>query len=389
MPFRPSQRINALPPYLFVEIDRKKAAAIEAGRDVINFGIGDPDLPTPGFVVERLARAAADTSTHRYPSGVGSPAFRKGVANFMRRRYGVSLDPNGEILALIGSKEGIGHLPLAVINPGDRVLAPDPAYPVYHSGTIFAGGQHVVLPLDPERGWLPDFDKVPTEAARGAALMFLNYPNNPTGACAPLEFFERAVAFARRNDLLLAHDAAYNEMYYGAEPPPSVLQVPGAKDVAIEFHSASKSFNMTGWRIGFAAGNRDVLAALAKIKANMDSGQFAAVQEAAVAAFDQYDCEELRRNRKTYGRRCRALAAALSEIGFAAGEPQATFYVWAKAPAGYDGMAVVNKLLDEAAIVCVPGAGFGARGRDFVRFAMTVPQERVETAVARMRDLEW
>lgn len=275
-----ADRLGELPPYLFVEIDRRKREAIAAGRDVIDFGVGDPDLPTHEFIIDRMTAALRRPGNHRYALGVGSVEFRKTVAEYFHARFGVSLDPQTEIVSLIGSKEGLGHLPTAVVNPGDVVLIPDPGYPVYIGGTIFAGGKCHMMPLTEERDWLPDLDAIPAEVCRRARLMFLNYPNNPTSACASPVFFERAVAFAKKHDILLAQDAAYCDLFLDAEHRPhSILEISGAKETAIEFHSLSKTFNMTGWRVGFAVGNRDALAALAKVKNNMDSGVFGAVQE--------------------------------------------------------------------------------------------------------------
>lgn len=389
MPFQPTERIRQLPPYLFVEIDRKKREALAAGRDVIDFGVGDPDRPTPAFIVDKLRQSAGVAEHHRYPLGIGSLSYRETIAAFFQKRYGVKLDPAREIIALIGSKEGLAHLALACVNPGDTVLVPDPAYPVYNSGTIFAGGKPFVMPLTEQRSWLPDLSAIPADVAKAARLMFINYPNNPTGAVAPRGFFEEVVAFAKRHDIVVASDAAYNEMCFGAEPPPSILEVPGAKEVAIELHSASKSFNMTGWRIGFAVGNPDVLAALAKIKANLDSGQFGAIQDAAAAGYADYDRPEIVENRHLIAERCRVMAEGLAALGFRVQPPSATFYVWAGTPKGFDGMQVVNRLLDESAIVCVPGVGFGKNGDGYVRFAMTVDIDRVKMALGRMRELRW
>lgn len=389
MPVEPSARLRALPPYLFVEIDRKKQALRAAGRDVIDLGIGDPEQPTPGFVVERLKQAADDPANHRYPPGHGCPAFRRQAAEFLERCHGVRLDPEREILTLSGSKEGLGHLPLALVDPGQVVLIPDPAYPVYRAGTLFAGGVPHELPLTEQKGWLPDLAAVPTEVARQAVLMYLNYPNNPTGACAPRAFFEQAVAFAREHEIIIAHDAAYAEVYLSDDRPPSILEIPGAREVAVEFHSASKTFNMTGWRLGFAAGNAEVLNALGRIKSNLDSGQFAAVQEAGIAAYAGFERPEVVEMRALYRERARVLGAGLRAVGFRVAEPRATFYIWAGVPDGYDGFGTAHKLLDEAAIVCVPGEGFGRCGAGYVRFALTVGTDRVRTAVERIRELKW
>ncbi len=384
-----SDRLLSLPPYLFAEIDRKKRAARAAGRDVIDFGVGDPDTPTHAFIIERMGSAIRNPANHKYPFGGGSAEFRQRMAAFFERRYGVMLDPQREVLALIGSKEGIGHLPLAVVNPGDTVLVPSPGYPVYHAGTVFAGGRPYILNLSAETGWLPDFDAIPADIAGAAKLLFINYPNNPTGATATLEFYERAVAFARRHGLLLASDAAYNEVYLTNERPPSVLEVPGAREVAVEFHSASKTFNMTGWRVGFVAGNAEVLAALAAIKTNLDSGVFGAVQEAACAAYDGFERPELHEVRELYRSRAALLCDGLRQIGFTAEPPRATFYVWAGVPRGIDSLTACNRLLDEADVVGVPGIGFGPTGEGYVRFALNVPAERIRVAVERMGGLRW
>jgi LL-diaminopimelate aminotransferase len=389
MRFEPSSRIKALPPYVIVELDRRKRALVEAGENVIDFGIGDPKEPTYAFIVERLKAAADNPANHRYMLLAGHPDFRRRVAEFFERRYGVALHRDREILPLIGSKDGIGHLPLAVTNPGETVLVPDPGYPAYRAGVVFAGALPHSLPLTADRQWLPDLDAVPGDVATSAALMFLNYPNNPTGACASRGFFERAVAFARRHEIVLAHDAAYNEMYFTDEKPMSILQVDGAREVAIEFHSTSKVFNMTGWRLGFAAGNADVLAALGRIKSNLDSGQFGAVQEAGAAAYAGFERPELRAAREMYHERARLLAAGLRDVGFHAREPQATFYVWAGVPAGLDSTAAAETLLNEARVVAIPGNAFGAMGEGYLRFATTVDLPRTREAVERIRGMKW
>ncbi len=390
MDFSPAQRLQRLPPYLFAEIDRRKRAAIAAGRDIIDFGVGDPEQPTYAYIRERMRQALDDPANHRYPLGGGSPAFRQAIAAFFRRRYGVTIAPDREVLALLGSKEGLGHLTLAVVDPGQTVLIPDPGYPVYHSSTIFAGATPHVMPLTEQRGWLPDLDAIPTAVARAAKLMYLNYPNNPTGAMASREFFAQAVAFARRHNIILAHDAAYNDMYFDErDRPPSVLEVPEAREVAVELHSLSKTFNMTGWRIGFAVGNADVLAALAKIKANLDSGVFGAIQEAGIEAYAGIDRPERTQVLRLYRQRADILAQGLREMGFRVAPPRATFYIWAGLPRGYDSMAAAARLLEEADIVCVPGVGFGPSGDGYIRFALTVDTERTHAAIVRMRKLRW
>jgi LL-diaminopimelate aminotransferase len=384
-----SDRLNALPPYLFAEIDRKKRAARAAGRDIIDFGVGDPDQPTHGFIIDRMQNAIRAPENHTYPLGGGCPSFRTRITEFFQKRYGVPLDPEREVLALIGSKEGIGHLPLAVVDTGRTVIVPSPGYPVYQAATIFAGCKPWVLGLTAEGGWRPDFDAIPADVAADAELMFINYPNNPTGALADLGLYEGAVAFAKRHDILIAQDAAYNEVYLDGDRPPSILEVPAAKDVAIEFHSASKTFNMTGWRIGFVVGNADAIAALGAVKANFDSGAFTAVQDAAADAYTNIDRGELHEMRATYRARAEQLCTGLRSLGFEADPPKATFYIWARVPAGVDSMTACDRLLEEADIVGVPGIGFGPTAEGYVRFSLSVPPERIQAAVERMGALQW
>jgi len=384
----PADRLSLLPPYLFAEIDRRKREAIAGGRDVIDFGVGDPDLPTPGFIVDRMAAAIRDPVNHKYAIGTGMAEYRQAAARFLERRFGVTVDAASEVLALLGSKEGIGHLPIAVINPGDLVLVPEPGYPVYVSGTVFAGGSYHTMPLREQNGWLPDLNAIPREVRQRAKLMWLNYPNNPTGAVASLSFFEKAVDFAREHHILIAQDAPYCELYFG-DPPPSILQIEGAKDVAIEFHSLSKTFNMTGWRIAFAAGHREVLSALARVKSNLDSGVFQAVQWAGVAALDGFDRPEVRERLGIYRSRRDVLVAGLRDAGWPVKEPEATFYLWAKCPNGTDSMTVATRALDEADVVVIPGAGLGEAGEGYVRFALTLSEERTREAVERLARLHW
>ena len=390
MPFKRASRLDQLPPYLFIEIDEKKHKAIAAGKDVIDFGVGDPDRPTPKFIIDRMAEAIYDPANHPYPFNTGVPEFRDTAAAFLSRRFGVTVDPKTEVLTLIGTKEGLGHLPLAAINPGDVALIPTPGYPVYNAATVFAGGTPYFMPLTQENGFLPNLDEIPTEVLDKAAVLFINYPNNPTGAVASLDFFEKCVALARKHDFIICSDAAYTELYFDeSDRPHSILESPGATEVCIELHSLSKTFNMTGWRIGFAAGNSDVLAALAKIKGNMDSGAFAAVQRAAIAALDGMDRPDIAGIRKLYKDRCELLVPRLREIGFHIDPPRATFYVWARCPEGYDSMTCASKMLEEAAIVAIPGVGFGKPGDRFVRFALTVERERISEATQRLAGLSW
>ena len=383
-----AKRLEGLPPYLFVEIDRRKQAAQEAGRDLIDFGIGDPDQPTPDFIVQCMAQAVGNPDTHGYASTPGTFEFRKAAARFISKRFGVDLDPECEVLSLLGSKEGIGHLPTALVNPGETVLVPEPGYPVYASGVTLAGGTCHTMALHEGQGWLPALDEIPTDVARNAKLMYLNYPNNPTGACAPLHFLKQAVAFAREYDLLIAHDAAYSEVYF-ADPPPSILQVEHAREVCVEFHSLSKTFNMTGWRVAFVVGNRDALSSLGVVKANLDSGIFEAIQIAGIEALRNVDHPAVQAQVETYRRRRDILVPGLRTAGFSVATPQATFYVWAGCPQGLDSMTVASRLLDEADIVAIPGIGFGPAGEGYVRFALTVDEERTREAVQRMTHLEW
>jgi LL-diaminopimelate aminotransferase len=390
MAFQRATRLDQLPPYLFIDIDRKKRAAMAAGKDVIDFGVGDPDRPTPKFIIDRMAQTIYDPKNHRYPYDAGFPEFKQAAAEWMARRFGVRLDPATEILTLIGSKEGLGHLPIAVINPGDVGLVPTPGYPVYHAATLFAGGTPHPMPLAEQRGFLPDLDAIPADVIAKTKLMFLNYPNNPTGAVASLAFYEEAVALAKKHGFLICSDAPYSETYFDEnDRPPSVLQIPGAKDCCIEMHSLSKTFNMTGWRIAFATGNADVLAALAKVKGNMDSGQFGAIQQAGALAIQKIDAPEVRAIRETYKQRRDALAPVLNRCGFNLFMPRATFFVWARCPEGYASMDCAAKLLDEAAIVAIPGVGFGAQGEGYLRFALTVEVERIRVAGERLARIRW
>ncbi|MBZ0169464.1 diaminopimelate aminotransferase [Candidatus Methylomirabilis lanthanidiphila] len=382
-PFSVAQRLSKLPPYLFAEIDRLKQDAIRRGMDIINLGVGDPDLPTPSHIVARMQEASADPRHHQYPSYEGMLSFRQAVADWYSKRFGVTLDPATEVLSLIGSKEGIGHIPLAFIDPGDVVLVPDPGYPVYQAGTVFADGIPYFMPLTRERSFLPDLEAIPSEVLKKARLMFLNYPNNPTAAVASRAFFAEAVDFARRHGLILCHDAAYSEMAYDGYLPESLLAVEGAKDVAIEYHSLSKTYNMTGWRIGFAVGCREVLSGLGRIKTNLDSGVFQAVQEAAIAALNgPQECVEAMR--AVYKARRDALVDGLSALGFAVERPKATFYIWIGVPEGHTSASLASALLSQTGIVMTPGTGFGRSGEGYIRAALTVDVSRIQEAVERI-----
>ncbi|MCL4425966.1 MAG: LL-diaminopimelate aminotransferase [Firmicutes bacterium] len=380
-----ARRIDKVPPYLFAEIDKKKKDALARGVDIINLGIGDPDQPTPAFVVDALREHAGNPKTHRYPDYEGSPEFRQAMAQWYEKRFGVRLDPNKEAMTLIGSKEGLAHLIWAFVDPGDYTLIPDPAYPVYKTHTLLAGGTPYPMPLLPENGFLPDFGTIPEEVWRRAKIMFLNYPNNPTAAVADKEFYREAVALARKYDLLLAHDAAYAEMTFDGFVAPSVLEIPGAKDVAIEFYSFSKPFNMTGWRIAAALGNAQAVAALGIIKTNTDSGQFTAVQWAALEAF-RHDPENFfgQMNRLYQGRRD-VVIDGLNSLGWRLPKTKGTFYVWIPVPPGHTSASFTAELLDRAGVIVVPGTGYGEKGEGFVRIALTVPEARLREAVDRIR----
>ncbi len=380
--FVKSERLRKLPPYLFAEIDKKKKAAIAAGRDVINLGVGDPDRPTPKPIIESLKRHAENPAFHQYALDQGSPELRRSIATFCKARYGVDVDPDSEILPLIGSKEGIAHLPLAVLNPGDLSLVPDPCYPVYRSSSMFAGADVRMMPLEPAHGFRPDLAAIPETDYARARLMFLNYPNNPTGGVADLAFFQDVVARARASGFVVAQDAAYNEMYFG-DPPPSILEVAGAKEVAIEFHSLSKTFNMTGWRVGFAIGGASLIAALGQVKANTDSGIFTAIQHAGKTALDEY--QTLAPSiRALYRERRDAFVDALRRIGWEVSPPGATFYVWIPCPRGYRSTELCGRLLDEADVVVTPGIGFGQTADGYIRAALTVETPRLLEAVERI-----
>jgi LL-diaminopimelate aminotransferase len=387
MPISKALRLAKLPPYLFAEIDRKKKAALRAGRDVINLGVGDPDQPTPDFIIEALARAAHDPRNHQYALDEGSPELRRAIADWYRERFGVSLEPDTEVLPLMGSKEGIAHLPLAVVDPGDICLVPEPCYPPYRSGTIFAGGVPVYMDLTMENRFLPDLRAVDPRAADAAKIIYVNYPNNPTAAVAGLEFYEQLTAFAKKHDLLICSDLAYSELYF-EEKTHSALEVAGAKDVAIEMHSLSKTYNMTGWRIGFALGNKNALAALARLKSNMDSGIFGAVQDAAIVALRD-ESDFVQKQVELYRRRRDALVAGLASLGLKVDRPPATFYAWIQVPEGYTSEQFCTRLLDEADIVLTPGNGFGRPGEGFARAALTVSEERIKEAVARIGKLSF
>ncbi len=380
-----AKRIAQLPAYLFADLDKKKQAAIARGMDVISLSIGDPDLPTPELIVRAAEKAVADPANHSYPAYAGSKAFREACAKWMERRFGHRFDADKEVLGLIGSKEGIAHLPLALVDPGDVVLCPQPGYPVYAIATRLVGGEVFEMPLLAKNGFLPDLDAIPTEVADKAKLLWINYPNNPTGAVAGLDFFERVVDFCRVHDIVLCSDNAYSEICFDDYRAPSVFDVPGAREVAIEFHSMSKTYNMTGWRVGFLAGRGDVVEPFRDLKSNLDSGPFSAVQVTAMEAMARGEAlvPDLC---KIYKGRRDALVAGLRRAGFEPFVPQATFYVWMPVPGG-DDQAFAGRLVDELGVIVTPGSGFGPAGAGYVRFSLTVDEARLEEAVKRIESL--
>ena len=378
---RVARRIETLPPYLFAELDRKLSAKRDQGVDVISLGVGDPDRPTPEHIVEAMRREVADPENHRYPSYYGSLAFREAVAGWYDRRYGVELDPETEVMALIGSKEGIGHIAFAFLDPGDEALIPDPGYPVYGVSTRLTGATPVSLPMPAGKDFRPDLSRA--HVSERTKALWLNFPSNPTAAVAEPATFEEAVAFARGHDLVLLHDAAYEEITYDGYVAPSVLQTPGAKDVALEFGSASKSFNMTGWRIGWAAGSAEAIRALGVVKTNLDSGQFTAVQNAAIAALAS-PVDVLDEIRAIYQRRRDVVVATLNELGWSMKPPLGSCYVWASVPEGETSTSFADRLLDVAGVFVAPGSGYGARGEGYVRFSLTVADDRLDEAMERI-----
>ncbi len=381
---RTARRIAELAPYLFAELDRKVAAARTRGVDIISFGVGDPDLPTPPHVVEALVQAARDPATHRYPSYTGMPAFREAIAGFYERRFGVSLDPDGAIQPLVGSKEGIFHLPLAFVDPGDVALVPDPSYPVYPTATRLAGGEVVAMPLRADNGFFPDLDALAPEVLERAKVLWLNYPNNPTAATVTLDHLRAAVELCARHDILLCHDAAYTEITFDGYVAPSVLQVPGALEHAVEFHSLSKTYNMTGWRIGWVAGAPEAIEAIKRLKTNVDSGIFDAVQVAGIAAL-QGPQDHLEETVAHYRRRRDLLCDGLKSLGVVVEPPRGSIYVWAPVPGGHTSESYATFLLERCGIVVAPGTGYGAAGEGFVRFSLTLDDARLEEGVERMR----
>lgn len=383
-----AERVKTLPPYLFAAIDDMKQRAMARGVDIINLGVGDPDLPTPAPIIERLREAAADPAHHQYPSYDGMLSFRTAVATWYKKRFHVTVDPTSEVLTLIGSKEGIAHVPMAFIDPGDVVLVPSPGYPVYPVAAGFAGGTVYEMPLVKQHGFLPDLDAVPQDVLKRAKLMYVNSPNNPTSVIADVTFFQRVVDCAKEHHVIVCHDAAYSEIFYDGQRPPSFLEADGAMDVGIEFHSLSKTFNMTGWRLGFAVGRQEVIAGLGKVKSNVDSGVFQAIQEAGITALESDDLltDGLR---TIYQERRDVLVTGLRSLGLTFAPPSAAFYVWVEVPEGFTSTSFTAHLLEHAGIVTTPGNGFGAPGEGYVRMTITTPQARLAEAVDRMKHVGW
>ncbi|CAI6034304.1 LL-diaminopimelate aminotransferase [Cohnella sp. JJ-181] len=379
-----SRRVEQIPPYVFAEMNRKKEQMIKAGVDVIDLGIGDPDLPTPRPIVDKLIEEMQDPANLKYPSFIGCAEFRSAVADFYRRTYNVELDPDTEVLALIGSKEGIAHLIPALVDPGDIVLVPDPSYPVYRMATEIAGGLPYSMPLTADNGFVPRFEDIPGDAAQRAKLMFLNYPGNPTSATVDLDCFERAVSYARAHGIAIAHDSAYGMVTFGGYKAPSILQARGAKEIAIEFGSLSKTYNMTGWRIGYAVGNKKLIKSLSVIKSNMDSGPFTPIQKAAAFALRGDTSDIVARNR-IYRERMDVVIEGLAAIGVKVDPPRGSFFVWAPVPAGYTSAAFVTRVMEQTGVMLTPGPAFGPAGEGYFRISVSVPSDRLSEAMNRIR----
>jgi len=386
--FEKAQRLKQLPPYLFKEIDRKKKEVAARGVDIIDLGVGDPDIPTPSHIINALKKAVDNPLNHKYPSYSGMGAFKESVAEWYSKRFGLDVDPAAEVITLIGSKEGIAHFPLAFINAGDIALVPSPAYPVYRIATLFAGGEPYIMPLLKKNAFLPDLDAIPADVADRARIMFINYPNNPTSETADREFFSRVVAFAKKHRVIVCHDAAYTEMAFDGYRPPSFLEAEGAREIGLEFHSLSKTYNMTGWRIGFAVGNPRGIEGLGAIKSNIDSGVFQAVQLAGIEALtgDQSCVQEMV---STYQGRRDVMVQGLREVGLEVTLPKATFYLWVHVPEGYSSASFATRVLEEAGLVVTPGNGFGEPGEGYFRIALTQTVERMSEALERLRRLSF
>jgi len=380
---RLAKRIEKLPPYLFVEIADKIAAKKAKGEDVVNFAIGDPDMATPPHIIDRLCHAAKDPANHRYPETAGMPELRQAIAKWYRKRFGVSLDADKEVLPLIGAKEGIAHIALCFIDPGDIALVPDPAYPVYTKGTLFAGGETFYMPLTEENRYLPDLEAIPDRVLKRAKLLWLNYPNNPTGAVAGLEFFRRVIRLAQEHDIAVCHDAPYTEIAYDGYQPISFMQTEGAREIGVEFHSLSKSYNMTGWRVGMVVGNAAMVNALNRLKSNIDSGIPQVIQHAAVEALSgSQEC--IKEHNALYQRRRDLVVDMLKNIGLKAKAPKAGMYIWAKVPEGYTSIEFANDLLDQVGVVVTPGTGYGPHGEGYIRLSLTVPDAALVKGLSRL-----
>jgi LL-diaminopimelate aminotransferase len=384
--FKQAERISQLPPYLFKEIDEKKKRMMAKGMDIIDLGIGDPDLPTPPHIIEAMIGAVQDPANHRYPSYSGMEEFKYAIAEWYLRRFSVKLDPESEVIALIGAKEGIAHISLAFIDYGDLALIPTPAYPVYNSGTFFAGGKPYFLPLHAKNGFLPDLAAIPPEVAEMAKMMWINYPNNPTSAIAEKDFFEEIVAFGREHEVMVCNDLTYSEIAFDGYKPISLLSVRGAKEIGIEFHSLSKTFNMTGWRIGFAVGNREAIRGLGAIKSNLDSGVFQAIQIAGIEALKSNQ-ESISEMVKIYERRRDIMVEGMNSAGFEVNPPKATFYLWVPVPHPYTSVDLTTRILEEAGVVVTPGNGFGSQGDGYIRIALTQDEKRLFEAVQRIQQI--
>ncbi|MBM4308375.1 MAG: LL-diaminopimelate aminotransferase [Deltaproteobacteria bacterium] len=383
-----AKRIEQIPPYLFAEIDKKKEEMRKKGMDLIDLGIGDPDLSTPAPIIERMKKAAEDPGNHHYPSYEGMFQFRQAASNWFEKRFHISFDPKTEVLALIGSKEGIAHIPLAFVNPGDYVLVPSPGYPVYRVSTLFAGGTPYFMPLLKENGFLPRLSDIPKDVAEKSKLLFINYPNNPTAAIAERPFFEEVIAFARRYGIIVCHDAAYSELAFDGYRPLSFFEIEGAKEVGIEFHSLSKTFNMTGWRVGFAVGNPEIVSGLGRVKTNIDSGVFQAIQEAGIEALNRYDTPIPNLIRIYEGRRD-VMVKGLRELGLEVDLPKATFYLWIRVPRGYTSAQFATLLIENAGIVATPGNGFGDAGEGYIRMTLTVDESKLQEAINRLKKINF
>ena len=380
---RLSRRVENLPPYLFVEISRKIAERKARGEDVVSFGIGDPDIPTPSHIIERLCKEARVPANQRYPESEGLPELRKTIANWYQKRFSVSLDPEKEVAPLIGSKEGIAHIALCLLNPGDTALITDPGYPVYSIGTNLVGGRPYYLPISPGNNFLPELDRIPENILEKTKVLWLNYPNNPTGAVADIQFFNKAVEFAKKHDICICHDGPYSEVSFDDYTPVSFLQAEGAREVGIEFHSFSKTYNMTGWRIGMAVGNSTVINALKTMKSNLDSGIPQAIQYAAIEALTgPQNC--IKEHNAIYQRRRDLIVDTLNKMGLEAKPPKASLYIWAKVPKGYNSVEFANDLLDKVGVVVTPGIGYGRNGEGYVRLSVTIPDASLLKGLSRM-----